>query len=71
VVHRADVGVVNIQQQPATGAAYDLGEELALFDAEVEAAEALSNNAVVQSWPELVRLAGETASVTPAQGELL
>ncbi|MCU0974617.1 MAG: DUF1156 domain-containing protein [Burkholderiales bacterium] len=58
------------------GSKADTARELAyrlytLCERKKRAAEALSYNALVQSWPELVRLARETASVTPAQGELL
>ena len=34
------------------------------------AQEALAYNALVQSWPEIVRLAGETAKTRPEQGGL-
>jgi putative DNA methylase len=58
------------------GSRADTARELAyrlytLCERKKRAAEALSYNALVQSWPELVRLARETAAVTPAQGELL
>jgi putative DNA methylase len=58
------------------GSRADTARELAyrlytLCERKKRAAEALSYNALVQSWPELVRLAREAASVTPAQGELL
>jgi putative DNA methylase len=58
------------------GSKADTARELAyrlytLCERKKRAAEALPYNALVQSWPELVRLARETASVTPAQGELL
>jgi putative DNA methylase len=58
------------------GSKADTARELAyrlytLCERKKRAAEALSYNALVQSWPELVRLAREAASVTPAQGELL
>lgn len=42
-------------------------ESLLKFDR----AEALSYNALVQSWPEIVRLANQSGSAGPAQAELL
>jgi putative DNA methylase len=58
------------------GSKADTARELAyrlytLCERKKRATEALSYNALVQSWPELVRLARESAAVTPAQGELL
>jgi putative DNA methylase len=58
------------------GSKADTARELAyrlytLCERKKRAAEALAYNALVQSWPELARLSRETASVTPAQGELL
>ncbi|MCC7059002.1 MAG: hypothetical protein IT508_02080 [Burkholderiaceae bacterium] len=38
---------------------------------EFDRAEALSYNALVQSWPEIVRLANQSGSASPAQAELL
>ena len=35
------------------------------------AAEAMSYNGLVQSWPEIVRLSREVQPETPAQGALL
>lgn len=34
------------------------------------AADALANDGLVQSWPEIVRIAGEQRAATPTQGTL-
>ena len=43
----------------------------ALCERKKRAPEALSYNALVQSWPEILRLAKEQASVVPVQQELV
>ncbi|MBI2800242.1 MAG: DUF1156 domain-containing protein [Gammaproteobacteria bacterium] len=57
------------------GARAEIGRELAyrlytLCERKKRAAEALAYNALVQSWPEIVRLARERASAQPSQGGL-
>ena len=42
-----------------------------LCERKKRAAEALSYNALVQSWPEILRLAKEQASAVPVQQELV
>ena len=57
------------------GAKAEIARELAyrlytLCERKKRAAEALAYNGLVQSWPEIVRLAGERSSAQPSQGGL-
>lgn len=54
--------------EPARELAYRL---YALCERKKRAAEALAYNGLVQSWPELLRLAEEGGKAVPIQGELL
>jgi hypothetical protein len=52
-----------------SGGARELAYRLyTICERKKRAAEALSYNALVQSWPEIARLAGETKQVTPVHG---
>ena len=61
------VGKLGAKAETARGLAYRL---YTLCERKKRAAEALSYNALVQSWPEIVRLAREGAAARPAQETL-
>ena len=58
------------------GAKFEIARELAdrlytVCERKKRAAEALSYNGLVRSWPEIARLAREAGSAQPAQADLL